>query len=299
MKHLIIITLFIFSICKAQVSSFLPLEVGNYWQFRVTHFGDLYHSADTTFLGYDSMKVLKDTVINSQSYFKVKNAGFPTSQHDHIQLLRYDSLTNSIKEYSTTWPADTEITYIDFNISLWEEYDYKGRAVRCFASDTALIFNKYVHRKGYGFGGIPNHGYYYANQLGPVKLVYDESYVVPNWYYYNLVYAKVNGEEFGEKTTSIEEEVIPLTIFLLQNYPNPFNPETTIKYSLPAGQSVYNVKVKIYNALGQLIDILVDSNQKPGLYTIKWNAKNVPSGIYFCRIEAGQFRATQKMLLVR
>jgi len=91
----------------------------------------------------------------------------------------------------------------------------------------------------------------------------------------------------------------PQSFQLFANYPNPFNPETTTKYSLPPGQSVYNVKVKIYNALGQLIEVLVDSNQKPGLYTIKWNASNVPSGVYFCRIEAGQFSATQKMLLVR
>jgi len=95
------------------------------------------------------------------------------------------------------------------------------------------------------------------------------------------------------------EKIVPGAFKLYANYPNPFNPETTIKYSLPAGQSVYNVKVKIYNALGQLIEVLVESNQKPGLYTIKWNASNVPSGIYFCRIEAGQFNATQKMLLVR
>ncbi len=104
-----------------------------------------------------------------------------------------------------------------------------------------------------------------------------------------------------DAVTSIDEmqSEHPQTFELFANYPNPFNPETSIKYSLPAGQTIYNVKVKIYNALGQLIEVLVDSNQKPGMYTVKWKASNVPSGIYFCRIEARQFSATQKMLLVR
>jgi len=95
------------------------------------------------------------------------------------------------------------------------------------------------------------------------------------------------------------EKVVPQQFKLYANYPNPFNPQTMIKYMLPAGQSVYQVKVKIYNALGQLIEILVDAKQTAGLYTVKWNAENMPSGVYFCVVQAGQFKAVQKMLLVR
>ena len=93
--------------------------------------------------------------------------------------------------------------------------------------------------------------------------------------------------------------------FMLEpNFPNPFNPETTIKYNLPADQSVYPVKIKIYNPLGQLITTLKDEPQNPGLHTVKWNGKNsdgqnMSSGIYFCVVEAGKIKATQEMLLVR
>ena len=94
------------------------------------------------------------------------------------------------------------------------------------------------------------------------------------------------------------------TFELFPNYPNPFNPETTIKYNLPAKQTVYQVKVKIYDALGRLITTLKDESQNPGMHSIRWNGKNtagqnMPSGIYFCVVEAGKYKATQKMLLVR
>ncbi len=91
---------------------------------------------------------------------------------------------------------------------------------------------------------------------------------------------------------------------LYPNYPNPFNPETTIKYNLPADQLFYQVKVKIYDALGRLTSTLINELQNPGLNTVKWNGKsaagqNMTSGIYFCFVHAGQYKATQKMLLVR
>jgi len=150
-----------------------------------------------------------------------------------------------------------------------------------------------------------------------ISQIYDTTYTIdslkPGTTYFWKVLAKniENDSLWSSETnaffvshdavTSVDEiaNEHPQSFQLFANYPNPFNPETTIKYSLPAGQSIYNVKVKIYNALGQLIEVLVDNNQKPGLYTIKWTASNVPSGVYFCRIEAGQYNATQKMLLVR
>ncbi|NOQ96714.1 MAG: T9SS type A sorting domain-containing protein, partial [Calditrichae bacterium] len=91
---------------------------------------------------------------------------------------------------------------------------------------------------------------------------------------------------------------------LFSNYPNPFNPETTIRYSLPVDQSSHRVIVKIYDVLGQLVITLKDEQQRPGVYHLIWNGRNstgqaVPSGVYFCVRGAGNFKATQKMLLVR
>jgi len=89
---------------------------------------------------------------------------------------------------------------------------------------------------------------------------------------------------------------LPSEFVLYQNYPNPFNPSTTIRYQLPKqGQ----VKLHIYNILGQLVTSLVDQVQKAGDYTITWHADNLPSGIYFYRIETPQYVKTRKLTLIR
>jgi flagellar hook assembly protein FlgD len=85
------------------------------------------------------------------------------------------------------------------------------------------------------------------------------------------------------------------------NYPNPFNPETSIFYSVKGDAKV---NVTIYNLLGQKVKTLVNGNTKSGNHSIKWNGKddagrNVTSGVYFYRMEAGKYTSTQKMILMK
>lgn len=91
------------------------------------------------------------------------------------------------------------------------------------------------------------------------------------------------------------------TFKLDQNFPNPFNPITTIQYELFL--DCY-VKFDVFNSVGQKVVTLVDEYQKTGLKIVKWNGKNrkgiqVPSGIYFCRLLAGNSIEIRKMVLVR
>lgn len=88
----------------------------------------------------------------------------------------------------------------------------------------------------------------------------------------------------------------PLAFTLRQNYPNPFNPNTTISYELPRAG---NVSLKITNTLGQVISTLEDGYKEAGFHQLRWNASNVPSGIYFYRLQAGEFVETKKMVLLR
>lgn len=83
---------------------------------------------------------------------------------------------------------------------------------------------------------------------------------------------------------------------LSQNYPNPFNPSTTIAYSIAKPELV---RVNVYNLMGQLVTALVNERQTAGSYRLIWNAENIPSGIYFYRIQAGEFTQTRKMFLVK
>ena len=111
---------------------------------------------------------------------------------------------------------------------------------------------------------------------------------------------------FVSHAASIEDDLIlkPETFKMFYNYPNPFNPETTVRYNLPVDQSSYRVISKIYDVLGQLVITLRDEQQRPGLHQLTWDGRNaagqaMPSGVYFLTLEAGHFKATQKMLLVR
>jgi hypothetical protein len=88
---------------------------------------------------------------------------------------------------------------------------------------------------------------------------------------------------------------------LFQNYPNPFNPETEIHYQLPKPT---HVTLKIFNALGHEIRILVDQTKQPGSYIVRWDGKDnfgkpVSSGLYFYTLRAGEFSETRKALLLR
>jgi len=89
---------------------------------------------------------------------------------------------------------------------------------------------------------------------------------------------------------------IPMIFSLSQNYPNPFNPVTTIKYALPKDVKVV---IKIYDILGQEVKTIVNEFQKTGYYDTKFDGSNVASGIYFYRIEAGDFSQSKKMVLVK
>jgi len=81
------------------------------------------------------------------------------------------------------------------------------------------------------------------------------------------------------------------------NYPNPFNPKTTINYQLDqAGM----VNLVIYDLLGRKVETLVDEMKTPGSYAVTWNAKDLASGIYICRVELGGSKVlTQKMMFVK
>ena len=105
--------------------------------------------------------------------------------------------------------------------------------------------------------------------------------------------------------TSVKEKISEKINFnLSQNYPNPFNPTTTIEYSVPTGAELQHIEtfpvtLKIYDVLGREVQTLVNQWQKPGNYSVKFSASDLPSGIYFYKITAGKFSATKKMILLR
>lgn len=100
----------------------------------------------------------------------------------------------------------------------------------------------------------------------------------------------------GVEDKNIASLTDPLTFRLSQNYPNPFNPIKIINYTLP--RDTY-VRLEIYNPLGQNITTLINERQTAGYKTIHWNTSSVANGIYFCRIQAGDYTETKRIMLLK
>jgi len=81
-----------------------------------------------------------------------------------------------------------------------------------------------------------------------------------------------------------------------QNYPNPFNPTTHIRFNIP---ETAGAKLTVFNIMGEAVANLVDGVVSAGGHTVSWNAANMPTGVYFYRLESGNFTQTRKLLLVK
>jgi len=102
----------------------------------------------------------------------------------------------------------------------------------------------------------------------------------------------------GCEATAIEGELVqlPTKTQLFSSYPNPFNSATTIPYSLSKSIAV---TIEVFDILGRRIDVLVDRQQETGYHAVSWNGWDKSSGIYFYKIQAGDFTETKKMLLLK
>jgi flagellar hook assembly protein FlgD len=119
-------------------------------------------------------------------------------------------------------------------------------------------------------------------------------------YFYKLEDFDGSGQRTQSEAISITVDV-PRDYMLLQNYPNPFNPRTTIRFQLPKSNQTV---VVVFNINGQVVKTLKDERLDAGYYELHWNGDNnsgirVGSGVYYVRMQAGDFKATKKMLLIR
>ncbi|MCK4661300.1 MAG: T9SS type A sorting domain-containing protein [Bacteroidales bacterium] len=135
--------------------------------------------------------------------------------------------------------------------------------------------------------GIPSGTYYVGVYIDDLDAI-SESNEADNAAYFTPPFNIITG---------IDEELshLPDKITLYQNYPNPFIIVTNITFSI---QQKTHVTLNIYNITGQLIHTLINQNKEPGTYLVKWNASNVPSGIYFYRLRVGNNVVERKCVII-
>ncbi|MCF6268413.1 MAG: T9SS type A sorting domain-containing protein [Melioribacteraceae bacterium] len=141
---------------------------------------------------------------------------------------------------------------------------------------------------------------YLAIDQGPIIIMVENYRTSLLW---NLFMANpeiqpmLNAIGFKEDLTDLGEETsTELDFKLYENYPNPFNPSTQIKYSIP---NTSNVKLEVFNLIGEKISTLVNEEKQPGTYEVSFNGVNLSSGVYFYKISTNQFSDVKKLMLLK
>jgi hypothetical protein len=129
----------------------------------------------------------------------------------------------------------------------------------------------------------------------PKQYSFNDNTLQPGNYKYRLKMIDNDGT-FQFSKVLMAEIKQPKGFDIGQNFPNPFNPSTLITYSIPVSSKVI---VKVYNISGKLISTLVNENKEAGSYTVNFDAAGLSTGIYFYKIQAGNFAKTMKMLLLK
>ena len=146
-------------------------------------------------------------------------------------------------------------------------------------------------------GFVPGHG---TTTIPQIYGYEDKDVVAGGTYSYRLKQVDTDGS--FEYSAILQVEInLPQNFTLSQNFPNPFNPETSIRYELP---EAVEVKVSIFNLLGNEIRTLVNEQKEAGVHSILWNGKDnagreVATGAYLYRIKAGEFVETKRLTLLR
>lgn len=139
---------------------------------------------------------------------------------------------------------------------------------------------------------IEGHG----NSNSPKEYSYSDKDLFAGGSKFQYRLKQVDNDGSFEYSDVVEVEIVPNQHELSQNYPNPFNPSTTIRFSLPKQTQL---KLNLYNMLGELVETIAEGNYKVGNYKVTFNASNLPSGVYIYRIESSDFVLTKKMMLLK
>jgi len=123
-------------------------------------------------------------------------------------------------------------------------------------------------------------------------------------YHYKLVDVDMAGVRTSHGPIQVTPQAsaeVPTEYALSQNYPNPFNAQTTISYSIPAAS---HVSLQVFNVLGEEVRTLVDADQQANTYQVTWDGRDagsrqVATGVYFCKLQAGSFEGSTKMVLMK
>ena len=188
------------------------------------------------------------------------------------------------------------VYYSDDNGSTWTQTFVPGQSVYSIAVSGNNIFAG-TYQSGVYQSANNGSNWSNANTGFPNGISVYSMCIFNNYIYAGTlgqgVWRRPLSEVVGIHPTSTE---VPENFSLSQNYPNPFNPSTKLGFGI---SDLGYVSLKIYDVHGREVAVLVNENLSPGSYEFEWNASGFPSGVYFYKLQSGQFSETKKMLLTK
>lgn len=293
-KTLLLLFLFIYSESTPQSpDSFYPIQIGNRYVYE--HWDQYLSCFPLNFLNYVVVTVSSDTVFqNGKRYYK-----FDGYWDNHCRYQRVDSVSQNVYYYDISSSSEFLLDSLlakQSNIFNGKRNVNVGPPAYIFNHDTIFFMGQKREWKGIFSDGTIVAEYQLTKGIGLTLMSYCHHNDGVRWV---LKGAVINGQLIGDTTlTSINtiSSVIPSQYKLYNNYPNPFNPVTKIKFDI---RSQGKVSLKVYDSVGRKIVTLLDKDMSPGTYETSWNADKYSSGVYFYRMETGNFTDTKKMLLIK
>ncbi len=227
-----------------------------------------FSGTDITFLLTDNSTVSKAFSIIDKFTFSGTNGGNPLP----VELISFTAELNG-NIVTLFWITETEVENYGFDV------------------ERKMQYTKRENGEWKKIGFVEGHG----NSNSPNEYSFADDNPSSGTIQYRLKQIDTDGKFAYSDIVSVEVS-IPSKFELKQNFPNPFNPITNIVYNLPADGFV---TIKIYDVIGNKVDILVNENKKADSYVVTFNGSNLSSGVYFCRINSGNYSASIKMMLIK
>ncbi|MHB9040571.1 MAG: T9SS type A sorting domain-containing protein [Melioribacteraceae bacterium] len=297
---LFVLICFLPQIVNSQVNlaiNFYPLHVGDVWQYKITYQPPNYQNKTSCL----SKIVLADTLLtNGKRYFLIEQPPFTYDEIKNLEsvFIRIDTVSGIVYKYVS--PEEK----ID---SLFSQLNDHFQGMICWDISDQTVFSEVRKTRMIG-SPITTNGNDFHWRMAMNIGIYSQSnhmcIVACTGNTYDLVYAKINGKEYGTLMNRKEETEAPFSFQLSQNYPNPFNPTTIIRFSIPTvvklhATSLQYVTLKVFDTLGNKIVTLVNEEKQPGSYEVIFDGSNFASGVYFYTLTAGNFSQTKKLLLIK
>ena len=242
----------------------------------------------------------------------VRNAGFMTTYVDEIPLFEsnqsgywniyslHDNSLITINDFNDS-ADNTSLQRFFNNLITLDGYIYSDAIAykENYSGINRLILNStYASQKDTVIiSGDPD-----KTSMTMSNGIYFQNYDFLIWVIYNKDSSgrsSLYGKSVIVRNTGISEtgNILLDRYSLSQNYPNPFNPKTVINYELRVTSDL--VSIKVFDVLGNEVSTLVNEKQTPGSYTVTFDGSNFPSGVYFYKLEAGDFAETKRMVLLK